>query len=398
MKDEQYDMKSVDERFNLGQTLINSRTGLFPITARNLCTNFNILTPLQKKCDISFKENEEKGRPAIVFASGPTLDYGMDLLKEKLTKDFVKICGPTQLWNLERNGIRPDYVVSVDPRPDTGRYLNTRKMKGYKIVTHPHASPGTYKYADPHKLRVFLPKVVSPGYQHGVSEMRMQDFINKFEIREDETVGIYLKDSWLVLVHELTEATFGVVNHQLKYPIKIRLHAGGCSPVQAAIAAFVMGCDPIYYMGLDLCYWRNLGRSTTLLPSGREFKGYEKRDLSGAAPTKYDSACGWHTTEEMLFYKFAALQISHIEGMHAAEIVVDREPGNLQHLPRVDLEDLTPNQDMSIFKPAEEQREIVYDYIRSLGIGIKETDHEEKGVVHMRDVPILPGEDSNGSA
>ena len=91
-----------------------------PIYTLHHVWNYDILTGLMATRDMNIEEKQEVGSrgPAIVTASGPSLDRIIPRLNEIRTAIDAKIwVGNTQLWSCYHQGVLPDYVVKHDPWP-----------------------------------------------------------------------------------------------------------------------------------------------------------------------------------------------------------------------------------------------------------------------------------------
>jgi len=68
-------------------------------------------------------KNKLKGCPAIMVSAGPSLDKNISLIKSARTNVIV-LAVATALKPLLKNGIKPDFVVAVDPNEDTFQSFN----------------------------------------------------------------------------------------------------------------------------------------------------------------------------------------------------------------------------------------------------------------------------------
>jgi len=65
-----------------------------------------------------------KNKRVLMISAGPSLDNYIDIIKENQDK-FVVVCVDVILRKLEKNGIVPDIVFSIDPSPMCANYLKT---------------------------------------------------------------------------------------------------------------------------------------------------------------------------------------------------------------------------------------------------------------------------------
>lgn len=56
--------------------------------------------------------------PVVIVAAGPSLDKNIHILKEFQSRCLI-ICVDIVLFKLIENGIRPDFVINIDPHPET---------------------------------------------------------------------------------------------------------------------------------------------------------------------------------------------------------------------------------------------------------------------------------------
>ena len=99
------------------------------------------------------------GLPAVIVGAGPSLDDQLELLKEIQEKIFV-IAVDTSASVLIRAGIRPDFIVTVDPQDHTNRHFERIWNCGVPLLFTPvSACEVVEKYQGP--LIVFMQKAHS---------------------------------------------------------------------------------------------------------------------------------------------------------------------------------------------------------------------------------------------
>jgi len=153
--------------------------------------------PILKKWESNFFENQRKGvfnqpnvrplnfiannttynqLPTILVAAGPSLDKNINSLKKYQDKCII-ICAEVILFKLLENGIKPDYVVTIDPSETFTRFLEgcdtadltyvcpttvhpsvTSIWKGKIIFFNQLDIPGSYKEKT-------LKKIEMPGWK-----------------------------------------------------------------------------------------------------------------------------------------------------------------------------------------------------------------------------------------
>ncbi len=82
-----------------------------------------------------------KGRPAFVIAAGPSLDRNIEQLHGATHLGPILAVGTVSAV-LAEHGIRPDLIVSVDPKPQTRDYFKNRKdLRDIPFVFEMEAAP-----------------------------------------------------------------------------------------------------------------------------------------------------------------------------------------------------------------------------------------------------------------
>jgi len=66
------------------------------------------------KKDIKFNTSDFKKTPFLLLASGPSLQYNIEWLKEN-KNNFIIVCASSSLLFLEKNSIKPDIILHSDP-------------------------------------------------------------------------------------------------------------------------------------------------------------------------------------------------------------------------------------------------------------------------------------------
>ncbi|MDP8246354.1 MAG: DUF115 domain-containing protein [Candidatus Hinthialibacter antarcticus] len=168
-----------------------------------------------------------QGRPGIVVAAGPSLDKNIDQLVAAKEHAWIFACD-TSLKPLLQRGVMPSMVVSKDPSD-----LNRAHFEGVDSLAAIHAA------LDP-QVDPSVPTMLSGA---GV-----------YMPNRNHAVHAYIKGL------ELSDAD--------KLPFSTNV------AVAAFNMAVLMGCDPIVFVGLDLCFPVDSGRShasNTALQSNVKF-------------------------------------------------------------------------------------------------------------------------------
>ena len=75
--------------------------------------------------------------PVVIVAAGPSLDKNIHILKEFQGKCLI-ICVDIVLFKLIENGIRPDFVINIDPHPETVNSVDCLLADSYKHIPVVH--------------------------------------------------------------------------------------------------------------------------------------------------------------------------------------------------------------------------------------------------------------------
>ncbi|RJP24437.1 MAG: DUF115 domain-containing protein [Candidatus Omnitrophota bacterium] len=158
--------------------------------------------------------NLASNQPAIIVAAGPSLDRNIDLLNQANNHTWI-IAVDTSLRILRQRGIESHLVVTKDPTEHNRRHFDKlENLVSPALAFDPQVSPDI-------PPRFTGPKVCMPNRNH--------------------TVHHYISGLQLQSVDELPLST------------------------NVAVAAFnlavVMGCNPIIFVGLDLCFSDTQGPS-----------------------------------------------------------------------------------------------------------------------------------------
>ncbi|MDI6703304.1 MAG: DUF115 domain-containing protein [bacterium] len=191
--------------FSLSFYAANTIRLLLPMWIRNVLDN---LEAIVRSPGVGRLFNKFLEVPAIIVSAGPSLDKNVGDLCLAKDKALV-ICVDTALRTLLRRGIRPDLVVSCDgSRKNYDYYISGVDIRNLTLITDPIVYPKTILEFNGH---VFI---------RGVKE----------------------KDSFVNLFLDLIGS-------------KGDVPAGGGSVSHYAFnLAKYFGCDPIIFVGLDLCF------------------------------------------------------------------------------------------------------------------------------------------------
>ncbi len=196
-------------RLNVTEVATNATNGR--LFQRNVLTN---LPEFFSSPGVERLYNLFAGRPAIVVSAGPSLDKNVNLLREAKGRAVI-ICVDTAVRMLLKRGISPDLVVSIDPLDLTLKHFDGIKSmpKEVCLIFDPEVEPRT--------------PVRFPWRRFIISISKLN------------------------LLREL-EQEIGA---------KGTLRKGGTVAHAAFYVARAAGAEPIVFIGQDLCYDPDLGRT-----------------------------------------------------------------------------------------------------------------------------------------
>jgi hypothetical protein len=166
---------------------------------KNLIKN---LPSIAKSYDLAQHHNKYKDIPAVVVSAGPSLEKNIEHLKD--FKGMI-LTGSRNLENIYSHGVKPHFLVSVDPSVELFEQLRTAKENKEALVTTPVAS---YDIIQNNK---------GPQYFIGVPYER-----------------------------QIVEKLF---NKDIPF-----LSAGGSVATTCCSLAYLLGCNPIIFIGQDLAF------------------------------------------------------------------------------------------------------------------------------------------------
>ncbi|MBN1492679.1 MAG: motility associated factor glycosyltransferase family protein [Candidatus Omnitrophica bacterium] len=156
------------------------------------------------------------GKPAILISAGPSLDIVLGSLREYVDKAFI-FTADTSYPFLQKAGITPDVVFSVDPQADT--------IKHFSYSEKDHALLIALPTMDTHSLHKYSgPKMCIIQKDNSITKKLEQHFENK-----------------------------------------AFTHAGGAVSCIALDVMFQLGCEPIIFAGMDYAFPLNKYYSTNTI-------------------------------------------------------------------------------------------------------------------------------------
>lgn len=405
------------------------RTKINPIFVLHLLWNYAYLSALVNERDRNLSTAPPNTRgPAIVTASGPSLDAVIPYLNKIRAKHKAKIfCGQTQLWALHYQGVRPDYVLQQDPWPrrciacktghvyfdDKGScwcrscgYLHSDEERSdiirrttihrwapevdATVLAHPAVQRETLQWASfkrSGKLFIldFNPRIgpfetrkILRGQHIGrameeflahLQDAELDDHVKALVTALVDTPSVYERQD---IPADVAVHYYGGINPGIRYPLKTLIPYGPSTPIQAAIAAYVMGHGPIYFAGYDLCEWQHRVRAQAWYYDGT----CDAPILSKPNPERLGEAAPFAVDYIKVGEKWAlahyASKIYHghyaFPGMRLVEIVAENTPGNLEVFPRIRVEQLAKGhvKEVEQEKTAHQIRAILTERKRSM--------------------------------
>lgn len=183
-------------------------------TLTNRIENLELLPWLKHS---AYLKNAFRDIPAILVAAGPSLSQSLDFLKEiSIKKSAILFCVDAALPVLKKNRITPHFVSSLDP--------STLTLEKYALLTD-------NKLEETNLL--FLPRCCP-------DVPRRLAFKNKIVVAENHGPDFWIWDSQGITNPEnfLTDSMSTVAHLNLSMSL-------------------FMGCNPIFMVGQDFCYWPN---------------------------------------------------------------------------------------------------------------------------------------------
>lgn len=306
--------------------------------------------------------------PAIICASGPSLDADIPFLKDWKGLLF---CGPTQIQTLMYHGIEPDFLCAYDSRHDAMIYAGYREHQYKKtiLITNPTISPYLLKEWKGSKL-YYLPAATTREFNLEEKPMSVAQFLTKYNPKADEPISHYVRDEYTMFFRKTIVKAFSN-NPEMHPGIHARFYNVGCTANNQVIMANFLGCRPIFMIGND-AGWHD--------PDKRRFTGYfidpdtkEWADIGGAIPwfdgkymkdkrkkfpikrtwmdappkakrIEYQAENGIWTTNEFMSYKLSLIIMSIYERMQIFECAHDENYGALNYFDRLEIAEVVEKQ------------------------------------------------------
>ena len=103
---------------------------------------------------INTLKNSHQGKPGILISAGPSLDLMLPHLN-RIQKEFLIVCVDTAFPILIKNGIQPDYAISLDPQLDSTEHFIGYPTRKTKLVFMPTSNHNVMKFFDGEQYVVY---------------------------------------------------------------------------------------------------------------------------------------------------------------------------------------------------------------------------------------------------
>lgn len=303
-------------------------------------------------------------------------------------------CTASQVWTLYHQGITPDYVTQHDPwmrdcpickAPDQGQTFFTDAgdctcAHGHKIegeqredilrrtnvhrwcpdidttfLYHPGVSVEALRWAPAERGQIYFTnfnpnigpvdtRAIVRGQQLGIAieELKAKDIIldkdwtafcdttmNLPGLYEPQDIPMYLSVMY-----------YGQGNPLLKHPLRVAAPYAPSTTFQNAINAHMLGYNPIYFVGYDLCNWKHMGYHRRYFYDGTSV---DKASPEDPSVMKKMGATGFSVDYVKIGEKYALASYASKEYMgqfaipdwELVEVVAENTPGNLEWFPRI---------------------------------------------------------------
>lgn len=213
----------IDSLYNKFSVYLSTMETFKKMTLENILSNLNEINNSYK---FDSYINANKNVPCIIVSAGPSLDKNLEVMVEnkyKLDKFFI-IAGNRTLKPLIENGIDPDIVISVDPQDIT---YDMMKESFYKKVPLVYCEKSNCKLVSDYEGKKII---VSQGSLNSIED---------------------LKDMIVCM-------SGGSVAHT-------------CTDI-----AFLLGCNPIIFVGQDFAYTNE--RNHALVAKNKIDNDFNKED------------------------------------------------------------------------------------------------------------------------
>jgi hypothetical protein len=147
------------------------------------------------------------GVPAIIVAAGPSLDHNIELLREAKGRALIIAVG-TAVKALQKNGITPDFIVSIDAGAYNYEHIKEYNNKDTSLLTDIQSYPR-----------------ILQNFQGPIFVAAVESFITSWSDNTLEDKGA--------------------------------METGGTVANSAMTAAYKMGANPIVFVGQDLAFARD---------------------------------------------------------------------------------------------------------------------------------------------
>ncbi len=258
----------------------------YPMLCKNLLAN---IPRISQSFDIGLWKDTFKGTPAVIAGAGPSLSGVKDQLHLMKNKALI-LAGGSTITALDRLGISPHLAFAIDPNSEEYDRLRTSRVFSAPLI-----------YTNRVQKDIFRFFAADTGYIRtetgGLFEVFMDDRLN-------------IKD-------------YGILKHLSEEALSVT--------TIALMVAIYLGCDPIFFAGVDLGLKGNKRYSGDILASWensldkdplQETKWLMERDVIDAVAKAYPDRSFYDATGNGLTFKevsakpFAEKRFKEKENLH----------------------------------------------------------------------------------
>jgi hypothetical protein len=248
----------------------------YPLLCRNLFSN---IPRVSKAFDIGLWKDKFKGVPAVIAGAGPSLAGARDSLKSIEDKALI-FAGGTTISSLSQMGIEPHMLFAIDPNFE--EYDRLR-------LSHSFTSPLIYG--------------------NRVQKDVFRFFAGEFGYIKTDTGGLFET----FVDKELGIKDYGILKNLSEEALSVT--------TIALMTAIYLGCDPIYFAGVDLGFKKNARYSGNIVSSWegslkkdelRETKWMMEKDVIDEVAMSYPDTRFYDATGDGLTFK--KIPVKRIEG------------------------------------------------------------------------------------
>jgi hypothetical protein len=194
----------------------------YPMLCKNLLSN---IQRISKSFDVGLWKDAFKGTPAVIAGAGPSLSGAKDQLHQMKNKALI-LAGGSTITALDKLGILPHLAFAIDPNSEEYDRLRTSRAFTVPLIYTNRVQKDIFRF-----------------FAAGTGYIRTETG-GLFEVFMDEKLKI--KD-------------YGILKHLSEEALSVT--------TIALMVAIYLGCDPIFFAGVDLGLKGNKRYSGDILAS-----------------------------------------------------------------------------------------------------------------------------------